>query len=67
MVSNKHVDMRKIENFVRSKGKIANFWKPFKNFKIVDEILAYKRKRWVILDNDMIFENLKQITTLFYI
>ena len=51
MASNKHVDLRKIENVVRSKGKTANFWKPCKNFKIVDEILRYKGKRWVIFDN----------------
>ena len=37
MASNEHVDFRKIENFVRSKGK-TNFRKPCKNFKIVDEI-----------------------------
>ena len=52
MASNKHVDLRKIENFVRSKVTTANFRKPCKNFKIVDEILAYKGKRWVIFDND---------------
>ena len=52
MASNKHVDLRKLENFVRSKGKKANFRKPCKNFKIVDEHLTYKRKRWVIFDND---------------
>ena len=52
MASNKHVDLRKLENFVRSKGKKANFRKPCKNFKIVDEYLMYKRKRVVISDND---------------
>ena len=52
MASNKHVDLRKLENFVRSKGKKANFRKPCKNFKIVDEHLTYKRKRGVIFDND---------------
>ena len=46
MASNKHVDLGKIENFVRSKyypediskdkGKRANFRKSWKNFKIVD-------------------------------
>ena len=64
MASNKHVVLRKIENFVRSKGKTANFRKPVKKFKIVDEILAYKRKRWVIFDNDR--KNLNHNTTLFY-
>ena len=64
MASNKYVDLRKIENFVRSKGKTANFRKPCKNFKIVDEILAYKGKRWVIFDNDR--KNLKHNTTLLY-
>ena len=47
--SNKHLDLRKIVNFVRSKGKTANFRKPCKSFKIVDEILTYEGKRWVIL------------------
>ena len=37
MASNDHVDFRRIEKFVRSKGK-TNFQKPCKNFKIVDEI-----------------------------
>ena len=64
MASNKHVDMRKIENFVRSKGKTATFQKPCKNFKIVDEILTYKEKRWVIFDNDRKILNLS--ITLFY-
>ena len=41
MASNKHVDLRKIENLVRRKGKTANFRKTCKNFKIVDEILIY--------------------------
>ena len=45
MASNKHVDLRKIENFVRSKGKAANFRKPRKNFKILDKILTYKGNR----------------------
>ena len=45
MASNKHVDLRKIEDFVRSKRKTANFRKPCKNFKIIDEILAYKGER----------------------
>ena len=52
MACNKHVDLRRIENLVRSKGKTANFWKICKNFKIVDEILIYIGKRWVIFDND---------------
>ena len=56
MASNKHIDLRKIENFVRSKGKTANLRKPCKNFKIVDEISAYKEKRWVIFDNDVILK-----------
>ena len=65
MASNKHADLRKIENFVRSKGKTANFQKPCKNFKTVDEILAYKGKRWVIIDNDR--KILNHSTTLFYL
>ena len=40
MASNKHVDMIKIENFVRSKVKTATFRKLCKKFKIVDEILT---------------------------
>ena len=40
MASNKNVDLRKLENFVRSKGKRASFRKPCKNFKIVDEHLT---------------------------
>ena len=56
--------MRKIENFVRSKGKTAAFRKPCKNFKIVDEILTYKGKKGVIFDNDRKILNLS--TTLFY-
>ena len=51
MASIKHVDLRKIES-KGSKEKTANFRKPCKNFEIVDEILAYKGKRWVIFDND---------------
>ena len=50
MANNEHVDLRKIENFVRSKGKTGNFQKPCKNFKTVYEILTYKEKR-VISDN----------------
>ena len=42
MASNKHVDLRKIENVVRSKGERANFWKTYKSFKIVDEILTHR-------------------------
>ena len=64
MASNRHVELRKRENFVRSKGKTANFPKSCKDFKIVDEILAYKGKRWVIFDNDR--KNLNHNTTLFY-
>ena len=55
MASNKHVDLRKIENFVRSKyysedilidkRKRGNFRKSCKNFKIIDGDLTYKRKR----------------------
>ena len=45
MACNKHVDLRRIENLVRSKGKIVNFRKTCKNFKIVDEILIYIGKR----------------------
>ena len=45
MESNKHVELRKRENFVRSTGKTANFPKSCKYFKIVDEILACKGKR----------------------
>ena len=52
MSSNKYLDLRKIVNFVRSKEKTANFGKPCKSFKIVDEILTCKGKRWVIFDND---------------
>ena len=62
MASNKHVSLRKIENFVRSKycsediskdkGKRAHFRKFCKNFKIVDGHLTYKGKRRVIFDND---------------
>ena len=52
MASRKHLDLKKIVNFVRSKGKMSNFQKPCKSFKIVDEIFTCKGKRWVILDND---------------
>ena len=45
MASNKHVDMRKIKNFVRSKRKTATFRKHCKNFKIIDEILTYRERR----------------------
>ena len=64
MASNKHIDLRKIENFVRSKGKTANFRKACENFKIVDEILTYKGKRWVIFGNDR--KILNHNTTLVY-
>ena len=33
MASNKHVELRKRENFVRSKGKTANFQKPVRTLK----------------------------------
>ena len=59
IASNKHVDLRKIENFVRSKyypediskdkEKKTNIRKPSKNFKIVD---AYKGERRVTFDKD---------------
>ena len=62
MVSHKHVDLRKIENFVRNKcypediskdeGKKANFRKSCKNFKIIDGHLTYKGKRRMIFDSD---------------
>ena len=64
MASNKHVDLRKIENLVRRKGKTANFRKTCKNFKIVDKILIYIGKRWVIFDKDR--KILNHTTTLFY-
>ena len=64
MASNKHIDLKKTENFVRSKGKTANFRKPCKNFKIIHEILTYNGKRSVIFDNDIIILN--HNTTLFY-
>ena len=46
MASNEHVESRKRENFVISKEKTSNFPKSCKDFKIVDEILAYKGKRF---------------------
>ena len=62
IASNKHVDLRKIENIVRSKchpedilkdkGKKANFRKSCKNFKIVDGHLTYKGKIRVMFNND---------------
>ena len=62
MASNKHVDLRKTENFARSKcyledvskdkGKRANFRKYCKHFKIRDGHLTYKGKRRVTFDND---------------
>ena len=52
MASNKTVDLRKIKNFVRSKGKTANSRKLCKSFKIVDDILTIKGKGWVISDSD---------------
>ena len=61
MESNKHVDLRNLEIFVRSKcypedilkdtGKKANFRKSSKNFKIIHEHhLTYKGKRRVIFE-----------------
>ena len=64
MASNKYVDLRKIKKFVRNEEKTANFRKPCKNFKTVDEILTYKGKKWVIFDNER--KNLNHNTTLFY-
>ena len=64
MASNKYVDLRKIKKFVRNKEKKANFRKPCKNFKTVDEVLTYKGKKWVIFDNQR--KNLNHNTTLFY-
>ena len=64
MESNKHVDLRKIENLVKNKRKTANFWKRCKNFKIVVEILTYKGKRSAIFDNDR--KILNHVTSLFY-
>ena len=64
MAYNKDVDLRRIQNLVRSKGKTANFGKIGKNFKIVDEILIYIGKRWVIFDNDR--KILNHNTALFY-
>ena len=64
MACNKHVDLRRIENLVRSKGKIVNFRKTCENFKIVDEILIYIGKRWVIFDTDR--KILNHNTTLFH-
>ena len=43
MASNEHVDLRKIENFVRSKEKTVNFQNPCKSYKIADEILAWEK------------------------
>ena len=62
MVSNKHVDLRKIDNFVRGKyypedisnhkRKKTNFRKPCKNFKIVNWYhLTYKGGRRLIFDS----------------
>ena len=63
MASIKHVDLRKTES-KGSNGKTTNFRKPCKNFKVVDEILAYKGKRWVIFDDDR--KILNHNTTPFY-
>ena len=61
-VSKKYIELRKIENFVRSKyypeimskvnGKRANFRQPCQSFKIIDRYLTYKRKRVVIFGTD---------------
>ena len=61
MTSSKHVDLRQIENFVRSKyfpkhlskdkAKKANL-KFCENCKIVDGHLTYKEKRRIIFGND---------------
>ena len=64
MAKNKHVDLRKIKNFIKSKGKTANFRKPWQNIKIVDGILTYKGKRWGMFENDR--KILNHSTTLFY-
>ena len=64
MAKNKHVDLRKIKNFTKSKGKTANFRKPWQSIKIVDDILTYKGKRWVMFENDS--KILNHSTTLFY-
>ena len=66
MASNKHVDFKKIENFVRSecypediskdKGHTVNSRKSYKKFKITDgRHLTYKGKRKVISGNDRKF------------
>ena len=64
IASNKHVDLRKIENFVRGKcfpedipkvkGKKANcrILKSLRAVKIFGGHLKYKGKRRVIIDND---------------
>ena len=49
MASNKHDELRKRENCVRSKRKAANLPKSCQDFKIVDEILAYKGKRYLTM------------------
>ena len=64
MASNKYVDLKKMKNFVRSEEKTANFRKPCKDFKTVDEILTYKRERWRMFDNDR--KVLNHNSTLFY-
>ena len=62
IASNTHVDLIKIENFVRSKchhedilkvkGKKATFRKFCNSFEIFDGRLTYKGKRRVIFDNE---------------
>ena len=63
MTSNKQNDLRKIENFVRSKGKTANFRKPCKNFKIVDEHLTYNGEIKVLFGN---IEKFKATIALYF-
>ena len=73
MANNKHIDFRKIKNFVRSKsypedisknkGKKANFGKSSKNFKIIDGHLTYKGKRRVI--NETFNTTMRLYLTLF--
>ena len=73
MANNKHIDFRKIKNFVRSKsypedisknkGKKANFGNSSKNFKIIDGHLTYKGKRRVI--NETFNTTMRLYLTLF--
>ena len=73
MANNKHIDLRKIRNFVRrksypediskNKGKKANFGNSSKNFKIIDGHLTYKGKRSVI--NETFNTTMRLYLTLF--